>query len=291
MDFKNWLLNEISSKFELKIDPQIQSFALKMKDGRPIPETDLSKLHAFSKEALKNYFGGDLSNAAARYVFYLREIRDAYEVRLRFDVIPKGGTPEVSTPDNNVMHDFDVKHRGGMTGWNVYKNHKEALEEIPNNPALGYRGMSWEEWQYIRKKGHIQSKGTHNLGEIQEKLTFYGSADTAVYYSNGFAPLGYQSSQKRPSVVIAVSKDNLKDHNDHPGIPQSELAHIGPLSANEIVGVWFMIPTRSKKGSLELVFRWVPEKEDHWDGTYVLGKQTEGSRSTPSIGIAIKKIV
>jgi hypothetical protein len=262
-----------------------------MKDGKPVQETDLTKLHSFAKQALNRYFQGDLSNAAARYVFHLKEINDAYEIRFEFDLIPKGGVPEASSPDS-PSYDFDVEFKKGMTGWNVHKTPKDALDEIPDNPMMGYRGMSWEEWQYIRKHGHIQSKGGYNLGEIQEKLTFYGRADTAAYYSSGFAPLAFQSSKKRPSVVIAVSRSNLKDHKDHTGIPESELAHIGPLDAKEIAGVWFILTTRSKKGYLELVFDWVPEKRgEDYTGSYVLGKQREGSRYSPSIGTAIKKIV
>jgi len=207
-------------------------------------------------------------------------------------VTPEGGRPEASDPDSH-MHDFNVQHRGGMTGYNVHKTPEDALDEIPDDPRLGFRGMSWEEWQYIRKNGHIQSKGDYNLGTIQEKLTFYGSADTAVHYSSGFAAMAFKASQKRPSVVIAVSRDHLKDHTDHPGIPASELAHIGPLSSREIAGVWFILPVKSKMGKLDLMFSWVPEKgkDGEYTGNYALGKQREGSRSSPSVGAAIKKVI
>lgn len=291
MDFKNWLLNEVSSGFELKINPEIKSFAYEMKNGQPIHDNDPKKLYKFAKQALDHYFQGDLSNAAARYTFYLSNIRDAYETIFEFDLTPKGGKPEFSSPDH-PMHDIYMQHSGGMTGYKIHNTPKEALDEIPDDPTMGYRGMSWEEWQYIRKHGHIQSKGDWNFAS-QEKLTFYGRADTAAHYSSGFAPMAFQSSQKRPSVVIAVSMGNLKDHNDHPGIPAGELAHIGPLSSKEIMGVWFIVPTKSRRGKLELIFQYAAVKDEHGDytGNFVLGKPREGSRSSPSVGIAIKKVV
>jgi len=291
MEFKQWLINEVSSKFNLNIDPSITSFALKMKNGELEEETDFSKLKAFLKGVLNDYFIGDLSNAAARYDFNLKEIREDYTgLRFEFKLVPKGGIPELSTPDN-PMHDIYVKHKGGMTGYKTYKTPKEATKEIPNNPNYGYRGMSWEEWQYIRKTGHIMSKGGYNF-ESQKNLTFYGDASTALAYGSGFAPMAYQTSLKRPSIVIAIPRGNLKDHTENPNIPQGELAHEGPLDSKEIVGAWMLVPSNSKSGILEIVFTWIPEKNEYgeYTGAYSLGKPKEGTRSSPYVGYVIKKI-
>jgi hypothetical protein len=237
-----------------------------------------------AQEALKTYFnrygGPELKFASVRYNFHLKEIdKGWYEYdRYVFTYQPiekNRSTPEIADKDDyryEVKPDWD-----GKTGKRLYKTPKDALESIPADPSLGYRGISWEEWQSIRKTGIIRSHGGYNL-QGQDNLTFWSPRpDTAEYYANGFAPIPFKASTTRPGVVIAVPRSLLKDHKQHPGIPQGELAHLNDLPISKITDVWMLTVTKSKPGFFDLhVFR--------------DGKVKEGSRSDISINYAIRKL-
>lgn len=282
-NFKNWILLE-----SIQISNNIKGFPLIVKSNHEVIEyADRDKLKYFIKDILMKYFTDDYKNIDQRYDVILTNIRDSYEVIFEFELKPKGfRQPELSQPED-FLYDFNIKHRDGKTGSYIHKTPKDAIAEIPKDPDLVYRGMSWEEWSFIKKNGFIQSKGSYNF-DSQNNLTFYGSAETAEYYANSFAPNPFKTSLKKPSVVISISRRNVKGHEDFPDkIPSNEFAHIGKLDIKEIKGAWMLSPVKSKSGKFEIILTYINDGNN----SFRLGKPREGSRSNPSIGYAIRKLI
>lgn len=284
-NFKDWVLSE-----SIIIANTIKGFPLVVDGNHKVIEyADANKLKDFINEILIKYYAKDYKNISQRYDILLNNIREGYsEIIFELELKPIGFKyPELANV-NDDLYDFYKKHRDGKTGYFVHKTPKDAIKEIPSDPNLVYRGMSWEEWQFIRKKGFIQSNGHYNF-DNQSSLTFYGSAETAEYYANGFAPIAFKTSLRKPSVVIAISKNNVKTNKDLPDkIPESEFAHIGPLNSKEITSAWMLSPIKSKNGKLEIIFSYVHSREEN---NFKLGNPKEGSRSNPSIGYAVRKIL
>jgi hypothetical protein len=161
---------------------------------------------AKAQEGLNLFFrryGEDISrNFAARYSFHLVAFEggrgwgeDIYTWHYRLlEAEPLYGPP---------------KYRGIERQRGVFKIPRErVVDEIPANPDWVYRGMSWEEWQNIRRTKKIRSRGGYNIGEGQKNLTLFGERpDTGVFYATGFAPPGFKPGKRRPGVIIAVPFD------------------------------------------------------------------------------------
>ena len=282
MDFKDFLIES----FNIKILPGIKVPKAANSTGTPIQWFTAKEFNDFMKTIFNNYFHGDLKNCTDRYDIELESVRNNYECIFTFKFVPKGnGQPEIGGEDHPI-------YKGMPTGWTVYRTPKDAIESIPHDKNLVYRGMSYEEWQFIKREGHIRSKGSYNIG--QENLTFYGNAETALYYSNSFAPLQYMASFKKPGVVIAVPRKLVMDHEDRPHkIPGGEFAHEGPLDSSNIASAWMVVPTRSRAGSVDILFDWRREKRDdqgNYSDEFYLTKPREGSRHGPSIGAKIRKM-
>lgn len=241
MNFRNFLLNETK---------------LQIVAGEGL-ETHLPQ----AKQALEKYlmrYGDrmELKSASSRYIYKLIRYDPNYwkYITLEFELSPisKGGREEIITDPNDDRWTF-YKNWDGKTGKTLYKTPKDAIAEIPADPNLAYRGMSWEEWKSIEEKGYIQSAGGHNFSN-QNGLTFYGpDPGTGENYASGFAPDAYKHTPKRPGIVIAVPRNLLKDSKQNKAIPQGELAHEGPLPAKNIVAVWMIVATKSRPGKLELM--------------------------------------
>jgi hypothetical protein len=262
--FSEWLLGE-----SLEYGPEAEPISLRRDHtAEPIEPPDHYKFKEFCRQILIGYFGADYKNAMARYDFVIEGVRETWgEVIISFQIVPKGK--------------HELKDR-----WMEFKTAKDAIDAIPDNPQWVYRGMSWEEWQYIRKKGHVQSKGAYNIG--QEGLTFYGNAKTGLYYGSSLAPIPFKTSMKRPSVVIAIPRKFVMDHEDLPNkIPGGEFAHRGPINASEIVGAWMLSPTRAKAGSIDFYFEF--RRKEGEEG-FVPGKIREGSRSNPTVSYVLRTL-
>jgi len=278
---------KIASQLQIEVDPSF-TIAHKAKNGEKEiggPDT----IREIIREGLKAIsMENRLPNLARRYSFRVKEIAPgSIETRITLDIVPKGqekGTEEIAQPDH-YMYDYLHEHKGGKTGAILFKTPQEAIDAIPENNNLAYRGMSWEEWKNIEKTGVIQSSGEYNIG--QENLTFFSpKAETAAYYASGFAPLAYQVTPKTPGVVIAVDASYMLSHDDRQDIPQGELAVLGPLNAAEIKKIWFLLAVSSRAGMLDLLVPWDVDRSD-W--TYYLdpSKTREGSRSNPYGGYGI----
>jgi len=285
MEFKNWIIEEAIS-----ISPSIKGFALKVnQNGNALEYADEKKIKSFLKNSMQKYYGNEFESLSSRYDIELSEIFEgSSEVFFKLLIKPKKfREPELASTDND-LYDYYKKYKGGKTGKYLRKNPEDAIKEIPNNPNFVYRGMSFEEWENIKKTGFIQSKGAYNIGDDQKGLTFYGKADTASSYAGHFSPWQFQTSRNKPSVVIAISKNNVKSHEDMPeAIPSSEYAHVGPLSSKEILEAWMVVPTRASFGSLDLIFKYVYNK----NGYFELSSPREGSRFTPDVSYVLKKII
>lgn len=247
----------------------------------------------FIRPVLNNYFGDRLSNVNKRFDIILTKVRsDGYEPIFEFDLVPIGKhTPEIAAPDN-PLYSMYQQYSKGETGWRIFKTPKDAIDTIPEKEEWAYRGMSWEEWQSIRKNQAIQSNAGYNFSN-QQSLTFYGNADTATFYSNSFAPQGFKASTQRPAVVIAVPKQYVLTHKDRPDtIPEGEFAHEGPLSSKHITAAWMLVPIKAKKGVFEIVFQWkrTKDKFGNYSGKFFLTNPHEGSRHSPTISTAIRKM-
>lgn len=252
---------------------------------------------ALALEGLKRYFirFGDniVKNYAARYSFALTDVREyGGDQTFRWEYEPL----EMQKP-------FGPQQEGWRWKQGVFRAPtSRVVEEIPQNDAWAYRGMSWEEWREIRRSGFVGSKGTHNLGAQQKGLTFFSErADSARYYATGFAPVGYKPGKRRPGVVIAVPKEETLASNDrewrravardsdsttegsYPDklIPEGERAS-GPLPMSVIQAVWFAIPTEGQGGFLELTHR--SDKRD------AAALWTQGSSSGASIAHALIQV-
>lgn len=212
---------------------------------------------------------------ALRYRYELTGIREYGGTKtFEFNVYPLGGKT--------------VQGPGliGSRQTSLFKTPKNAIKEIPKNAKWAYRGMSWAEWQYIRKNKAIKSRGGYNLG--QKGLTFFApDPGSGKSYAGGWAPVQHQASKKRPGVIIAVDKKHMLTPKDREDIPEGELAIEGSLPMSEIKGVWFLVPTESRGGTMELVRT---EKVKRSGSEYTRSYSwSEGSRSSPVIYTALIK--
>jgi hypothetical protein len=223
----------------------------------------------------------ELKSSSKRFNYTLTKYQpDTYygnRFYFKYDAIDKGkGNEEIITDKSDWRYEYD-KDWNGKTNRKVYKTPKDAIESIPDNPSLAYRGMSWEEWQNIQKTGYVQSFGQHNFSN-QTNLTFYGPKPaTGEAYAGGFAPKAYAPTPKKPGIVIAVPRNLLKTPKDNPNIPNGELASEKPINAHNITNVWMLIVIKIKPGTFDL------EIDRN-------GKVKEGSRSSISMSYAIRQL-
>ena len=182
--------------------------------------------------------------AAARYVFHVTGhlYEYGYNQNIGMEVEPLGGRPALG----GFFNDKKIK---------VYRtpSPEYILNRIEPNSGLAYRGMSWEEWASILRRGRIQSRGWYNLG--QDNYTMFGrEPDTALSYANGFAPWLYKPGEAVPSVIIAVPKALMLTYlDDEAQIPRDELALVGSAPMSVIAEKYLVIPTEIEWGGGQLV--------------------------------------
>jgi hypothetical protein len=198
-----------------------------------------------------------------RYRFTLQDWKDQNRyMQFSLGITPLDEGEEVLLDKDDPMYDYIQKHHGGRTGKYSYKTPKDAIESIPEDDSLAYRGIAWEEWQAIRKNGFVKSRGVYNIGEGQQNYTMFGhKPSTAMSYASGFAPLQYQPGKRVPSVIISVDKEILLTHEDDPkNIPQSELASPGNIPIERIRHVWLVILTEyNDRGFVDLHMNWIKD--------------------------------
>lgn len=262
--FNEWLIME--SQMSLTTSPGLEKYVDKAKNALI--------------QYLNRYRGLERPAALGRFSYHLDQVRDAYgELIFRYNVIPREnrrGGDEMASPDDH-LYDYYKKFSQGKTGARMYPSPKDALASIPDNPALGWRGMSWEEWKASKRRGYIQSMGEHNF-DTQRDLTFYGSdPETAMSYAGSFAPTAFSATPKRPGIVIGVPRGHLMDRTQNPAIPGSELAHKGPLPLDHVAEIYMLVAVSGRAGTLELI-------------VYKTGKVGEGSRSDARLSYVVRRI-
>ncbi|MHA1948334.1 MAG: hypothetical protein ACW987_00585 [Candidatus Thorarchaeota archaeon] len=259
MNFTEWLLLNEADK--ITVEPNLE-VPVEYSGGDVSKIADEKEIKKIARDGLTAYYQRTDPKGwkflKSRYNFHVADVKTHSFDGLTLDIkiapiAPKGGKEETSDDE------YYKKYYGGKTGVVSYKTPKDAIEEIPNDPALGYRGMAWEEWQSIRKTGKIQSRGMYNIG--QEGFTLFGmKPETALSYAHGFAPLQYQVGHRKPGVVIAVPRKFLLTHKEDPeNVPEGELGLKGPLGKEHIVNAWMLNMTKSKnQGYMDLIFKWIP---------------------------------
>ena len=222
------------------------------------------EVYEIARRALLDHmrqFGEDYRDFYAyRYVFALTKINKWGDMTLTYEVRPRGAEIHTETDE------FGPRVRYRFTG-------PKSVDHIVPDSALVYRGMSWEEWQRIRRRGVIESSGTYNIG--QEGLTFFGDADTAEYYASSFAPLQFKPGKTRPGVIIAIPRSLALGPEDDSRIPGGEYATNYPIPIDEVLAVWHLIPTETKVSWFELIV-------DPRRGTV---KEGSASRNTPRTAV------
>ncbi len=192
---------------------------------------------------LKNYFPeikDVLERTGKRFKFKLiKSTSDKFEDYFQFEIEPKATKHLKDAPADEF----------GETKYVEYKNPSQAISEIPADPSLAYRGMSFEEWENIKKHGFIKSIGAYNIGKGQAGYTFFAdNPGTALMYSNSFAPWIFKISHNKPGVVIAIDKRNLlSSENDPKAIPEGELATRELVPVSDIKKIWFVIASEKRK--------------------------------------------
>lgn len=149
------------------------------------------------------------------------------------------------------------------------------IEEIPQNDSLIYRGISFEEMEYINRTGIIQSDGSYNLGDEQIGLTYFTTqASSGKSYAHSFAPNHMVATPNKPAYVIAVDK---RPGKAVAGTGEHEVGIVGSIPASEIKEVWIGEPYYiSSMGSFSTTREWNGEQD--------------GYRSGPSISVAWRRI-
>jgi hypothetical protein len=312
LEFKEWLLNEGKNTFHFTVACQLPPIYIER--GRNTEKQGTADdLKALIRDALRYNFTQidrmGFENAKSRFKFTLLNVSDdRHEVNatMQMEPIPRGrsnkGVEELSDDP------YFVKYRGGKTGNATYPSPQDAIKEIPTDPNLAYRGMNWEEWQYIKRTGKIQSNSTYNFSH-QRGLTLYGrEPKTGMTYAHGFAPTQNQVTWTKPGVIIAISRKGLITGEDewnnnpkNPRLSSHELAHQGPKPASEIVHAWMLTPaTTRKNGTFTIRFPYVAswsnaDYKDPRTGIYKLDAQKaeiSGSGIGNTVaGCAIRQII
>lgn len=195
-----------------------------------------------------------------RYDFILKDIRDEWrETTYRFEFVGKGGrdTSELDFPGTEVPGLKNLRRQK-----RVYRDIKDAVVDIPENPNSAYRGMSFEELMDAKKKGYFQSSGIMNLGDSQAGYTFFGDKpSTARYYGASFQPVPSSVTRNKPGVIIEVSRDilslaseTLSPTTKRPVGSENEYVTNKRIEFSDILNVWLIVPEKSGYGMIEIVY-------------------------------------
>ena len=144
-----------------------------------------------------------------------------------------------------------------------------------------YRGMSWEEFQFVLRNGFIQSDYSYNFpSEIG--LTYYSEdPSTASSYGGSFQPYHMQPTFERPGYVIKIGKQSESKIDRERSIGTNEIAVSGSIPINEILEVYEIRPYQISAGYVEI-------REVYGETGKVY---REGSRMSPKVRVGYKKMV
>lgn len=214
-----------------------------------------------------SYLGGDYfgKNLADRYEYHLDEAKfRSGEARFNFSYTLKDKGQGVTTEE--------PRWEGSEYTSNItrYKTPQNAIQEIPVDANLVYRGMSWEGWKQIKQSGYIQSKGGYNTFDSQKNMIFFGKQpiDAFSYASGSTTPIFFRSGYLKPGVIIAVDKQGgIEGPSKDLLLSEYEFVFTEPIPISRIKHVWIIKPVKSLgEGKQEIVCDIVYEKDS--DGHY-----------------------
>ena len=162
-----------------------------------------------------------------RYDFILKDIRDHWrETIYRFDYVGKGGreSSELRYPDTDVE---------GLKNWrrNVrkYRDIKDVIEGIPENPNSAYRGMSFEELVDAKRKGYFQSSGIMNIGDSQVIIEV-------------------------PKSILQNASTVKSSKTNKPVGSENEYVTDKRIEFSDVLNLWLLVPERSGHGTIEVIY-------------------------------------
>ena len=127
----------------------------------------------------------------------------------------------------------------------------ENQMKLPSGKEEGYlfRGMSYEEFEGIKKNGYIKTEAQYNF-DFQGDMTFFSDEkSTAANYASGFAPWQYAPTIDKPAIMIKV-----KDPGNHEkGTTEGEIGIRGKISDELITEVYVGRPVSMVEGYFEIV--------------------------------------
>lgn len=123
------------------------------------------------------------------------------------------------------------------------------------NPPQGmlWRGMSREEYDEAKSRGYFESRGGHNLGDVQKGMTFFSTKpEQAGNYASWFAPQAYKPTFTHPAHVVGIlDRPDLPRGADptRPDPKSSEVAIPGRIPFSEVTHHYVGRPSVITTGS------------------------------------------
>lgn len=268
------------SEAKMKVDPDAKwRYMSEYTSIAGHPEYE--KLIPQAKRVIRRFFEVH-PEAASRWTFILTGAFKASwdEIAFEFKLEPRGGkhgkTPRYSDPEfEKEMLAAGVSPEELQRDAKIYRDVKGAAKDVTSDSKLAYRGFSFEGWLDAKKKGHVESKGEHNLGD--QVGTFWGETfETGRFYASAFAPFPVDVTRRRPGVIISRSRKGLLTHADDPkNIPERELVSMEPTPLKDLVNVWFLVPESENFAEQQLI----------WDVTKDTIRRGSGGPSSKKIAL------
>ena len=213
-----------------------------------------------------------------------------YNIIMRSRLIPgvsytntglKGNT--VKAVDFNIAYIEEIDDEYGGYLKPVLKPESGYSDKIlASEDGNFYRGVSWEEFQFILNNGFIRSDCSYNLGEAQMGCTYFSEdPTTAASYGGTFQPYHMRPTFDKPGFVVKIKQQPETRIDRKVSLGTNEIAVVGDVPISEIMEIYEIRPYAIGEGYVEIYQRYIPGKGE----VYV-----EGSRSTPSVHVGYKKL-
>lgn len=217
---------------------------------------------------------GAIRAAAERGAFRMEAATGGRPDRYTLRVHPDGGgTAYVARESGQRVSWFDPEladietlDAGDILERRLARAKAGLSEDAPADaqPGLVYRGMSFEEFVSVLRTGEVRSNGCRNLSS-QEGMTVWGTdARTAASYANGFAPMAFKPTFRRPAFIVAAPWP--QEVRNVPGMGDNEVGVMRGIRLDELTAVWRGRVFDFDPGTIELV----PHGKEHRQGSAVM---------------------
>ena len=219
-----------------------------------------------------------------RWDLSVEEGKDRHTININPEPIPGVEWVETGVSNNRTAVDFNIAHLVKDDRGYLYPKLKPDSgyhEEIPaESDGDLYRGMSWEEFQFILRNGFIKSDGDYNLGDEEVGCTFFTEyPDTAAIYAGGFQPYYLVPTFKRPGYIVKVGRSNVDVKPMARG--GDDVAVLGEIDIDDIIEVYEARPYAIHPGYVELY-----QQYSQRYGTIY----SEGSRFGPRVSVGHRRM-